>query len=66
MVSRELWRKARKNLCLRIQNIINKHKECLISLRVSYEDGVKVIDLTADQARQVLAIISKETEVENG
>lgn len=63
MENKELWRKARLALCSRIRRIINKHKECLISLRVSYEDGTKVIDLTPDQARRILTIISKETEV---
>lgn len=60
MDNKELWRKARKNLCLRLKSIINQHKECLISLRVSYEDGVKTIDLTPDQARQVISLIYKE------
>lgn len=60
--NKELWQKARLALCKSIRRIINKHNECLISLRVSYENGAKNIDLSPDQARRVLEIIRKETE----
>ena len=63
MKNKELWRTARLALCSQIRRIINKHNESLVSLRVTYDGGVKSIDLTPDQTRRVLTMISNETEV---
>lgn len=60
--NRDLWKGARLALCSTFERILNKKKECLVSLKIQDENGVKTIDLTPEQAKRVLSIIKQETE----